>query len=53
MYILHDPRAGIAVGQWLALRLQMISAGLVTLVALLAILDHQDLLPAMGRKKHR
>ncbi|KAL0053237.1 hypothetical protein WJX82_002974 [Trebouxia sp. C0006] len=37
--------AGIAAAQWLGLRLQSIAAFVITLVALLAVLGHQGLLP--------
>ena len=37
--------AGIAAAQWLGLRLQSIAASVITLVALLAVLGHQGLLP--------
>lgn len=37
--------AGMAAAQWLGLRLQSIASVLVTLVALLAVLGHEDLLP--------
>lgn len=37
--------AGIAAAQWLALRLQTIAAFVITLVALLAVLGHEALLP--------
>lgn len=44
--------AGIAAAQWLALRLQAVAAVLVTLVALLAVLGHEHLLPfATGSSK--
>ena len=44
--------AGIAAAQWLALRLQSVAAVLVTLVALLAVLGHEHLLPfATGSSK--
>ena len=36
---------GIAAAQWLALRLQSIAAVVITLVALLAVLGHEGLLP--------
>lgn len=36
---------GMAAAQWLGLRLQAIASVLVTLVALLAVLGHEDLLP--------
>ena len=37
--------AGIAAAQWLALRLQTIAAFVISLVALLAVLGHEALLP--------
>ncbi|DBA85738.1 TPA: hypothetical protein ACH3X1_005304 [Trebouxia sp. C0004] len=37
--------AGIAAAQWLGLRLQSIAAFVITLVAVLAVLGHQGLLP--------
>jgi len=37
--------AGIAAAQWLGLSLQSIAAFVITLVALLAVLGHQGLLP--------
>lgn len=37
--------AGIAAAQWLALRLQTIAALVITLVALLAVVGHEGLLP--------
>lgn len=42
---LHICFAGIAAAQWLGLRLQSIAAFVITLVALLAVLGHQGLLP--------
>ena len=36
---------GIAAAQWLALRLQTIAAFVISLVALLAVLGHEALLP--------
>lgn len=36
---------GIAAAQWLGLRLQSIAALVITLVALLAVLGHEGLLP--------
>ena len=43
---------GMAAAQWLGLRLQAIASVLVTLVALLAVLGHEDLLPfATGSSK--
>ena len=38
--------AGVATAQWLALRLQLMTAVIVFLIALLAVLDAEDVLPS-------
>ena len=38
--------AGVATAQWLALRLQLMTAMIVFLIALLAVLDAEDVLPS-------
>ncbi len=38
--------AGVATAQWLALRLQLMTAAIVFLIALLAVLDAEDVVPS-------
>ncbi len=43
--------AGVAVAQWLALRLQCFAAILVTSIALLAVLDQEGFLPQISAER--
>ena len=44
--------AGVAASQWLSLRLQIIAAVLVFLVALLAVLDTENVLPSPSHHRY-
>jgi ATP-binding cassette, subfamily C (CFTR/MRP), member 10 len=51
MYCLAGP--GVGAGQWLSLRLQMIAAVLVSCVAVLAVLDHEWVVPTAASQEDR
>ena len=43
---------GVAVAQWLAVRLQIVAAVLVTVIGLLAVLDKDGWLPRITTRSH-
>eukprot|EP00884_Botryococcus_braunii_P005633 jgi/Botrbrau1/15070/Bobra.0286s0003.1 len=45
--------AGVAASQWLSLRLQLMAASMVTCIAVLAVLDHTEILPSAASQERR
>lgn len=45
--------AGVAASQWLSLRLQLMAASMVSCIAVLAVLDHMEVLPSVASQEQR